>query len=174
MFIRIKSRKNSSGKIKKYAYLVRSKRRKGSKKPPKQRIISYLGKVIHLNNHQQSSTINIKKDLTATIKALLSELLISNGFEPNKDILTKQNIVIDLSKRTIKHLKTGQNLCLQVNEGFVANHTLKKILPYKPPETTEKWVGMDFAQKILASGLKPSNEAFLSLYAMVSNSFHRK
>jgi hypothetical protein len=174
MFIRIKSRKNSSGKIKEYAYLVKSQRRKRSKKPPKQKIISYLGKVIHINNHQQSSTINTKSPLNAVIKTLLADLLISNEFIQNKDILTKNNIIVDLSKKTVKDRQTGQNLCLQANEGFITNQTLKQILPYNPPETTEKGVGRDFAQKILAAGLKPSNEEFLSLYTIVSKRFHRK
>ena len=83
MFIRTKSRKNSSGKIKKYAYLVSSKRRRKSKKNPKQRVIAYLGRVIELNNHQQSSTIINKKDINKAIRALFDDLLTSNGFKTN-------------------------------------------------------------------------------------------
>jgi len=176
MFTRIKKRKDSSGKTKKYAYLVRSKRRKKSKKHPKQKVVAYLGRIIQLNNHQQSSTIiNKGQNIKTTIKAMLADLLLSNGFKSSdKTLFTKNTILVDLSKKQVKHKETGQKFCLQVNEGFMTNYTLKQILNYKPPETTEKGVGMDFAQKILSAGLKPNKEAFLELYSSISKDFHRK
>jgi hypothetical protein len=175
MFIRTKSRKNSSGKIKKYAYLVSSKRRRKSKKNPKQRVIAYLGRVIELNNHQQSSTIINKKDINKVILVLFDDLLTSNGFKKNKDALfQKDNILIDITNKTVNDAKTGKNICIKVNEGYISKYSLKKIFPYSPPEATEREVGLDFAKKLVSAGLKPSEEAFLTLYSLISKGFHRK
>ena len=176
MFIRIKTRKNSKGEIKKYAYLVSSKRRKRSKKTPKQKNIAYLGRIVELNNHQQCATIiNNEKDTSKAIIALFKELLISNGFKQKKDLIfQKDQIIVDLTTKKVKNTKTNKNLCLKANEGYIVSNTLNKILPYDPPEATEKEIGLDFAKKLVASGLKPSKEAFLALYSTLSKKFHRK
>ena len=176
MYIRIKSRKNSTGKINKYAYLVSSKRRRKSKKHPKQKVLAYLGRVVELNNPQQSSTIlNNENDISRAIMILFKELLISNGFKPLKGLsFQKDQIVIDLLNKEVKDAETNKIICLKVNEGHIASHSLKKILPYKPPEATEKEVGLDFAKKLVSAGLKPSEEVFLALYSMISKKFHGK
>tara|TARA_Y100000310_G_C20626426_1_gene786178 strand:+ start:998 stop:1522 length:525 start_codon:yes stop_codon:yes gene_type:complete len=174
MYIRSKNRKNSSKKITKYAYLVKSKRRKKSKKHPKQKVVAYLGRVIELNNHQQSSTI-INNDMSKTIISMISQILLSNSFKPhNNAIFTRGTIVVDLSKRQVKDLKSNKNICLQINEGFISNHTLKEILDYQPIEATEKKIGMDLAKRLLAVGLKPQKKDFISLYNLISKDFHRK
>jgi len=175
MFIRIKTRKNSSGKITKYAYLVTSKRRKSSKKPPRQKVIAYLGKIIPLNNHQRSSSIPNNEPLETSIKNMFTHILTFNGFkEATEGVFTKNQILVDLNKKQVKDQETNQNLCLQLHEGFISRLTLKQILPYKPPEATEKEVGLDFAKKLLSAGLKPSQGNFLSLYKQISKDFHKK
>lgn len=175
MYIRTKTRKNNSGDIRKYAYLVLTKRRKRSKKHPKQKVSAYLGRVIELNNHQQSTLNNPKQSAKQTIKSMLEELLLANGFaKAGKDKFIRGDISVNLFNLVIKSIKTGQKLCLQVNEGFVTRPTMKQAVRYEPPSGTEKEVGQDLAKKILATGLKPQKQAFLALYYKISKEFHRK
>jgi UDP-galactopyranose mutase len=180
MFIRIKKRKNLSGKTNTYAYLVKSKRRKRSRRPPKQKVIAYLGKVIRLNNnHQQSSTIinnqikhsSIRKMVTGHITRLLSK----NGFEKaKKGLLSNKDIIIDLKSCKVRHKKTNKKLCLQVNEGFISDYTLKQVLNYTPVKGLEKEVGKDLANKLLSVGLRPTEEEFLEIYSHIAKGFQRK
>ncbi|MDP3916732.1 MAG: hypothetical protein Q8Q42_00400 [Nanoarchaeota archaeon] len=166
MYIRTKSRKNKQGIKKEYAYLVTSKRRKNSKKPPKQKIIAYLGQVIQLKDIQQTTTNN--KPLKSIFRDMLKELLIFNGFkQKNKNILTKGDILIDISKNRVINIKTARKICLRVNEGHITGYTLKKLFNYKPIEATKKEVGLDFAKTLVSAGLKPSKEDFLTLYSKI-------
>ncbi len=175
MYIRTKTRKNTSGSIRKYAYLVLTKRRKRSKRHPKQKVSAYLGRVIELNNHQQSTLNNPKQSAKQTIKAMLEELLLSNGFaKAKKDIFIRGDIRVNLFNLVVKSIETGQKLCLQVNEGFISRPTLVQIVRYELPTGTEKVVGQDLVKKLLAVGLKPQKEAFLALYYKISKDFHGK
>ena len=175
MYIRTKTRKNVSGQTRKYAYLVLTKRRKRSKRHPKQKVSAYLGRVIELNNHQQSTLNNPKQSAKETIEAMLEELLLSNGFaKAGKDIFIRGDIRVNLLNLVIKSIKTGQKLCLQVNDGFIVRHTMRQAVRYEAPSGTEKDVGQDLAKKLLAAGLKPQKEAFLGLYYKISQELHRK
>ncbi|MBT3262083.1 hypothetical protein HOB87_06855 [Candidatus Woesearchaeota archaeon] len=175
MFIRVKSRINSKGEIKKYAYLVRSVRRKRSKKHPKQKVVAYLGRVIELNNNLQQSTTPNLKTLRANLKPMFKELVVSNGFkETSKDSFLRGNIYINTQRSVVKDVKTGQNICLKVNEGYISSYSISKLMNYRPIESVEKEVGRDFAKKLVSSGLKPSQEVFMALYLLISKKFHRK
>ncbi len=174
MYIRTKTRKNVSGDVRKYAYLVLTKRRKRSKKHPKQKVSAYLGRVIELNNHQQSTVNNAQQSPKETVRAMFDELLLANGFSKVDQHYSKGDLMVNLNNYNVKSIKTGQKLCLQVNEGFVANKTLRRIICYRPPEGTNKDVGQDLAKKLLSSGLNPQKEAFLGLYYKISKEFHGK
>jgi len=174
MFIRIKSRKNSSGKTLKYAYLVVSKRRKRSKKHPKQKVLAYLGRVIELKDHKQELNEPVDNVKKAILK-LFEDLLMFNGFSrKSKYSFLRDNILVDLADKEVKEIDSGRNVCLKVNDGFIVGTTLKKALKYKPPEATEKEIGLDFAKMLVSVGLSPTEKTFLSLYRGVSKRFHRK
>lgn len=175
MYIRTKTRKNVSGKIRKYAYLVLTKRRKRSKRHPKQKVSAYLGKVIELNNHQQSTINNPKQSAKETTEAMFKEILLANGFTKAEEwIFLRGDIKVNLLNLVVKSVRTGQKLCLQVNEGFIVRHTMRQAVRYEAPPGTEKDIGQDLANKLLAAGLKPQKEAFLALYYKVSKALHRK
>ena len=188
MYIRTKNRKNKSGEIRKYAYLVFSKRRKKSKKSPKQRFSKYLGRVIELfpapkqcqtmpNNAKQCQTMsnNAPQTPSEAILLMFKQLLLSAEFQrSSKHIFRREDVEVDLSVLTVKSIETGQELCIQANEGFISKYTLRKIVRYKPPETTEKEIGQDLAKRLLASGLKPSQDEFLALYYQILKNLHRK
>ncbi len=188
MYIRTKTRKNKSGDIREYAYLVFSKRRKKSKKSPKQRVSKYLGRVIELfsapkqcqsmpinANQCQSMPINAPLNPTEAVKSLFETLLLSAEFQRvKKETFRRGDVEVDLFGLTVKSIETGQKLCIQANEGFISDYTLRKIVRYRPPETTEKEIGQDLAKRLLASGLKPSQEVFLALYYQILKNLHRK
>lgn len=175
MFVRIKARINSKGDVKKYAYLVRSKRRKKSKKHPKQKVVAYLGRIIELNNNLQQSTTPNLNTLRANLKPMFKELLISNGFkETSKDSFRRNDIYINTQRSVVKDIKTSQKLCLKVNEGYISSYSLSMLMNYRPIESIEKEVGRDFAKKLLAAGLNPSQEVFMALYLLISKKFHGK
>jgi len=174
MFIRVKSRKSVSGKVKKYAYLVESKRRKKSRKAPKQKVIAYIGKVVELKDHKQE--LNKKQnDFRETLLDLFKDLLLFNGFKQTTEFsFIKEGILVDLADKEVKEINSNQNICLKVNEGFISEYTLSKAFEYKPPEATEKEVGRDLAKMLVSTGLSPTEETFISLYKQISKSFHRK
>ncbi len=164
MFIRIKARKNSSGKTLKYAYLVSSKRRKRSNKAPKQKVVAYLGSVIELKDYKQENQ-DLPKKPQGSILKLFEEVLLFNEFkQKTKYSFLRDNILVDLADKEVINLTSGQNVCLKVNEGFIVKATLKKALEYKPPEATEKEIGRDLAKTLVFAGLKPLEATFLAIF----------
>ena len=174
MYIRAKARKNKSGKINYYAYLVASKRRKRSSQPPKQKVLAYLGRVIILKDHKQENE-ELPKNPKEAILKLFQDVLTANGFkQKTKFSYIKEHILVDLADKEVVDLMSGQEACLKVNEGFMARPTLKKALEYKPPEATEKEIGRDLAKTLVSAGLKPSEALFLALFRNLLEDFHRK
>ena len=164
MFIRVKARKNASGKILKYAYLVSSKRRKSSRKNPKQKISAYLGRIIELKGCKQENQ-KLPKNHQEAILKLLEEILLFNGFaQKTKYSFLRDAILDDLADKEVIDLSSNKEVCLKVNEGFIAKITLRKALEYKPPETTEKEIGRDLAKTLISAGLKPSEAIFLAIF----------
>ena len=106
---------------------------------------------------------------------MFKELVVSNGFkETSKDSFLRGNIYINTQRSVVKDVKTGQNICLKVNEGYISSYSISKLMNYRPIESVEKEVGRDFAKKLVSSGLKPSQEVFMALYLLISKKFHRK
>ena len=174
MYVRIKTRKTSSGKIHKYAYLVSSKRRRKSKRPPKQKVIAYLGKVIQLEyNHEPILNTSLKQPRKA-IEDLLIQILTTSGFKKHSQdsrILEKDQIQVNLRNLTTASKNNKKPLCLAINEGFISSPTLKKLLNYKVPQKKETDIGFDLAKKLISCGIKPKKDDFVSLYNLI---FHRK
>jgi len=173
MFIRVKSRKNSSGKTLKYAYLVLTKRRKKSKKSPKQKIIAYLGSVVELKNKTQGLEKPVKT-MQEAIKMMYYDLLSFNDFKQKGNMFLKNEIIVDFKKKQVKDQIKGKKICLKVNDGFITEYTLKKLLNYLPPQKTEKEIGKNLAENLILGGFKPSDALFLEIFRSVSKEFHRK
>ncbi len=175
MYVRVKARKNKDGSVRRYAYVVRSKRRKKSRKAPKQKNVAYLGRVHVLDAVGQTLPEDQKGSIQDVLFLLFDQLLRPNGFKPlKKGVWCKETLCVDCLASKVFDQETDRNVCLEVNEGFLTGHTLKQLFPYKPPETTEKGVGQDFAQKLLAAGLKPSGDTFLWLFRKVFRNLYRK
>ena len=131
----------------------------------------------HLSNAKQCQTMpnNAPQTPSESIVQMFKQLLLSAEFQRvNKHIFRRGDVEVDLSVLTVKSIETGQQLCIQANEGFISKYTLRKIVRYKPPETTEKEIGQDLAKRLLSSGLKPSQEVFLALYYQILKNLHRK
>jgi len=172
MFIRSKTRKLPSGKTIKYAYLVKSKRRKKSKKPPKQHIIAYLGRIIELKDHQP--TLTNPKDYKDAVESLLKQILESNGFRKfQKDprTLKKDIIIIRFASFDVFDQSTNKDLCLMVNEGFISAFSLKNIFNYKPLEKNKREIGLDLAKNLISTGIKLKGDDFVQIFNLF---LHRK
>lgn len=163
MFIRIKKRKNA-----KYTYLVKNKRYK-TKKYPKQIVISYLGKV-----YTPKKTNKLKLDFSLlsfkdTILKLIETELLNHNFKLKNSLYKQENIIIDLKKKTI-HNKKLNPISIELNEGFLNNHTLNELLnfnynPKQPPLTQ----GHNLANLLISAGIKLSPSKFLKLFKKIHN-----
>ena len=164
MYIRQKTRKNSSGNCYAYAYLVSSKYRK---KHPKQKVIAYLGRVYTYNKQKNTPPITIKEDKTDKLDfnslslLILKKFLVLSGLK-EKDIQTKDGITIDLLKRTIR--KNNIKVTISLNKGHLNDFTLSQFLDFKTPNKSDFRIGKELATKMLNIGIEPEKELFLMLF----------
>ena len=168
MFIRIKKIKN-----KEYAYLVKNiwrKRKKASRQTTKR----YLGKV-----HKVEKTTNVSlKDFLKInnlekylnenkpekiIKNLIQTELSNHEFkEVQKDVWILNSIKLNLKEKTIINEKTKKPLCLEINNNFLCNPTLKKLLKFKPKaELTELQIGKGLANSFESAGILIPKDIFV-------------
>jgi hypothetical protein len=161
MFIRIKNINKHD-----YAYLVENK---WTKKGTRQKTKGYLGKVIPLGDipHSTSDVNSTTLDDFFT-KSLLS-LLEGVGFIITKHCAEKDDILIDIKKRSVT--RKDKKCVLQVNQGFMCNYTLKEIFQFSTRkyvnklQTDNKNVGLKLANSLVGVGLLLDEETFIELYA---------
>lgn len=128
MFVRTKRVKG-----KEYAYLVKSQWRGGK---PRQKIIGYLGAVIRLEKRQDATFQGIfsASHPKAIVKGLMRRELIRHGFEGQNCLLKLGGV--EASCDSLKISRKGKPVVLRINEGFMCEATLKRLLRElgKPPE----------------------------------------
>ena len=172
MFIRIKTRKNSQGISSSYAYLVSSRYRK---KGVKQKISKYLGKVhsfervknVSLQEYlKEDPTAYInKKPLKTSFASLLRHELENHNFiKLSGNRLINSNILVNLSTREAKDIATGKPICLSLNDGFLADYTLSRLLNFKAPEALDKEIGKEMAKRLIGAGILLDEQIFVLLF----------
>ena len=108
------------------------------------------------NNSKQ-----ILKDLTKL------ELKNHNFKESPNDIYKQDNIIINLTNLTITNNKNNI-ISLEINEGFLNNHTLKELFKYKHQfEIPLMQQGKTLANLLISAGIKIDEETFLRLFEKI-------
>ncbi len=176
MYIRIKSRKNSSGKLSDYAYLVLSKRKY---KKPRQKVIAYLGKVYQFPDTELVSLEPNYDLLNAQYKSLIMHLislqLIKMGFKTSKEnVFIKDKILVDLNSKRVYSIREQNPISLKINNGFISDYTLSKLINYNPPKTHLKGIGKDFANFLTLTGLQVQETVFLELFNKIRSMINEK
>ena len=149
MFIRKKKIKGIE-----YAYLVKNKYNKKVKQS-RQKSSQYLGKIIKLDF--QGNPIKAH-----TIKSAIIQSLKNLNFEQKDSQLIKGKMIIDLKNQTV--INSNKPLCLELNQGYLCNYTLKKLINFKPKNTTNIEIAKDFASIFVNAGINIDQESFVSIF----------
>ena len=164
MFGRVKKIKG-----KPYLYIVENKWRKGK---VRQVVKKYLGRVFELekmNNKDFFGFFSINKindylkakSRAEIMKDLITLELFNHGFrEKSKNKLKWGKITVDLGNRKIKIKK--RNAVLKLNEGYLYEDIMKRLLEFSPKKNKEK-SGMELAQDFADSGISVPQEIFVGL-----------
>jgi len=149
MFIRKKKIKG-----KEYAYLVENRYVKGK---VKQKVKKYLGKVFKFERSSDFPVTTVfDKSREEAVKDLLKKELILRGFRVREGVLEKEGVVVDLDK--CKVCFKNRNVCIELNEGFLCEYTLRRLLGLKEGD------GYAVANALLGAGLKLSKDDFVKFF----------
>ncbi|MFH1641683.1 MAG: hypothetical protein ABIC04_02175 [Nanoarchaeota archaeon] len=164
-YIRIKRIRKKSGNEYEYAYLVENKWRKRVKngKPgARQKVKEFLGRIS-------------KPELVNDVE-FLNYLKIADFNEYSKNSYRK--IVMDLIewelyKHDVREInfdqedntvrKNDKKIVVQMNEGFLCDHTLRKLIIFKFKED-EYEAGMALAKVFVDAGMDIPKELFVKVY----------
>src|SRR3989344_2853794 len=165
MYIRTKKRLTKKG-VSDYAYEAKSIR---TKKGPRQKVVSYLGKVYPLENNSLILTFYLstddlqsyfeKKKLSEIIKELLIFELVRHNFSVNNGVLTKDKFIVNIDDKTVKY-GSNENIVLSLNKGFLCSRTLKKC--FKDIENTSET--KQLIKCFLLIGLNPDENMFRQIF----------
>lgn len=150
MFIRKKSVKGKD-----YAYLITNRYNK-KRKQSRQRSSKYLGKIIDMGN----TPSQIK---ASSVEEAITNTLLSQGFENTNESFSKNNVIINLSDKSIT--QEGRNICLKLNEGHLCNHTLTYLLDFQAPESTQSEIAHKFAEAFISAGINIDKSSFISIFS---------
>jgi len=163
-----------------YAYLVtNSWTEKGSRQKAK-----YLGKVLRLpiNQEMEFSNFILQKHQVEASKVLgtktkdeiIHELiafeLAKRGFKEEeievngerKNLLTNQTHYFK-DKKLCK-IKNHKEVILELNEGFLCNYSLEKLLTARITGYDEREQGIKLAKALLEAGIKADKDLFVALF----------
>jgi hypothetical protein len=179
-FIRVKEIGKKHGIKYKYAYLVENKWRKrikGGKKGSRQRVSKYLGKVVKLNKEKDISFFNFLKlsDINSYLEKSKAEIiddliryeLFLHGFEEKEGIMLKNELSLGFDikrKRFVNANGKPENTVIEINEGFLCEHTILKLLDFKKIDDDDHYTGIGLAKAFLEAGLKVPEEIFVGYF----------
>ena len=125
------------------------------KRQSRQTAKTYLGRVIYLS--QTGQPIKAK-----SINQSITKELLDRQFEQESSKLRYEDIVVDLKNKTVT--KSNKPVCLEMNQGFMCNHTLDKLINFTPPKSTNLGVAKAFASALIDAGINIDQEAFISIF----------
>lgn len=151
-------------KGKSYAYLVENKWVHGK---VKQESKKYLGKIIELEELNQE-TKNKQFDFSQSTKTIITQLICDEFekkgfiFNQTKNILSKEDIIINLSKGKIQ--KNKKNVVIFINGRYVYGSLLIQLINFFEPESEEDKKGKKLALAFSNAGIFISQDNFIQLY----------
>lgn len=160
VFVRVKKIKNN-----KYAYLVENE---WTPWGSRQKVSKYLGKTTLLERNTENKPADLPKNYTLAATQLVIWELLNHKFEPKEQFFVKDDITVDLNKKTVR--RKNKPVVLAMNEGFLCDHTIQQLLAFRPEEKHEE-TAKKLAQTVLEAGLKLPEEAFVQLFEIVPKDF---
>ena len=165
-----------------YAYLVENKWHKGMQQS-RQKKQKYLGRVhslqkIQSNNFSKDLNQEIKKYCNSkTTKQILCDLvifeLINHNFTLKEKVLEQGNFIVDLKKSQVYEKQTQKPICLELNNNFLTNETLRPLINYNLPiNKTQRQITHHLANILVSAGIQPDKEVFIELSKKVLNSLN--
>ncbi len=159
MFIRIKGRRNASGREYSYAYLV-SNRWKGSSS--RQSVKGYLGRVYSFERHLDKGELPVRKSFRGTILALLAAELKAIGFSASGELFSMEGIEVDLVSASV--MKGKFPVVVELNEGFLCDYTLKRLLNFRLRGEDALEAGRRLAERLVEAGILVPQETFVGMF----------
>ncbi len=164
MFVRIKKIKGNP-----YAYLVENR---WTKKGPRQKTCSYLGRVEFLkptNRAFSGMDYHEEGDLSPLdiVKWSIGYELARHGFNKIKRNLWKlegRDILVDLARGKV--IKKNSRIVLCMNNDFLCDVTLKKLLRFKSCKDRDG-VAMDLAKSFVQAGIPIKEDIFVELFQLI-------
>lgn len=152
-FIRVKRKLGKSGNAY-YGYLVENKWHKSR---PRQRVIEYLGRVYMHEKHPKEYDSSKPMTYAEAIEDIIGWELAQHG---------TQGVTVDL--KTKKILLNGKKAVLAMNNGYLCDYTLKKLLAVRHSEYEQE--GYSLAKALVEAGIDLPKEAFVRLYEKIEKS----
>ena len=167
-FIRIKKIKKKSGNSYEYAYLVENTWRKRPKVGTRQKVKAFLGRVYKpeiKNNKDFFSHFKIE-DKDSYIKnnilsKITKDLIVWEFFK--YDISDKE-FFVDFENKLVR--KYNNKAVLQINEGFLCDYTLRKLIGFRFKD--DEHAGMTLAKAFVEAGINIPQELFVKVFEKVS------
>jgi len=169
-FIRTKKIKGAE-----YAYIVENKWRKRRKNKVRQITNKYLGRVYRFDRDSvidffefyKIEDINKYLDEKSRYDVLLDliKLELSNhGFEEKDGLMQKEGCYFDSNEKKVYNKKT-KKIAIAINEGFLTNYAIKKILRFEAFDEEED--GYLLAKLFVEAGLNIPKDIFVGYFRKV-------
>lgn len=154
-FVRVKTIKGN-----KYGYLVENTwQGKGSR----QTVKGYLGKIIVPTPAPSGTAPDISQlNYADAVMTLAQWTLENHGFTKHDDKHTQESVVFDHASKNV--LNKTKNAVLQLNEGFLCQHTVTQLLNFVGEGTREAEVGQRLANVLLEAGISVPHDTFVQLF----------
>lgn len=146
-----------------YAYVVESV---ATDQGPRQKVKQYLGKV-----QRQALPDEIQKKVRAESKcefltSLVESHLSALGFVKRGKWLERENVIFSAADCSFKMKKTGKNMVLALEQGYLCEFTLQRLLSF----TKSKNLNEDahaLARYFVEAGLQISEQEFVQFYSLL-------
>ena len=164
MFIRIKRVKGQD-----YGYLVENT---WTGKGARQKVTGYLGRIMRPERAKSESLQGFLKledagkyvrgaDYREIVKQLIILELLNHDLDGKIDV--------DFEKVSVG--KGGKNIVAAMNDGFLCNHTLKRLIEYVPDED---YSGFLLADLITSAGIKVEKDVFVGMFEKLQRKQEQK
>lgn len=162
-FLRTKTIKGNE-----YLYYVENKYKSGK---IVQKSKKYLGRVLEFEKEKDlevDSEIFTTLSFDASIMKLIGTELLNRGFDQKKEIFEKGNITVNLRKKKVWN--KNREIAIKMNQGYLCNYNLKKLLNFKVEEDWNyKDIGLNLANILANNGIKPKPEEFITIVQSMLN-----
>ncbi len=154
-FVRVKTIKGN-----RYAYLVENTwQTRGSRQVVK----GYLGKVLKPDAQPFGTPPDISTlSYADAVTTLASWTLDNHGFSHADGKHTKDTVTVHVHDKQILH--KSKSAVLELNEGYLCNHTLTNLLNFVGEGSREEEVGKRLANTLLEAGISVPQDTFVALF----------